>query len=83
MMSWMKMMFLMGALLMVMTSFAGPAVADDFNSLDTSKSYYSNLFNTVSDGILSEAGAPSKSGPRKDCLDYWIWDSTGWYMICI
>jgi hypothetical protein len=83
MMNWMKRMFLMGAMLMVMMSFAAPAMADDLNELATPNDYYSNLWNTVSDGIPPEAGAPSKPGPRKDCIDYWFWGSTGWYHICL
>jgi len=75
MMNWMKKMFVMGAMLMVMMSFAAPVMADDFNELATSNDHYSNLFNTVSDGIPPEAGAPSKPGDRGDCYDYWYGDS--------
>ena len=95
MMNWMKKMFIMGAMVMVMMSFAAPAMADDFNALDTSNDYFSDVYipvynpvdnpvdNPVLRGIPPEAGAPSKPAPPKDCVDTWIWAPTGWYTLCI
>jgi hypothetical protein len=80
MMKSIKRLVLTGAAVTVMMSFAVQAMADDFNSLEKSDDFYSNLFSTVLDGIPEEAGIHSKpEGPKVDAGDCFYLDSNGYW----